>query len=131
MILVAANDARERRRQTAGFGHSVRRGTRRGRIPARYPRDKAVPAAGVICDVAPAGAAIAERLAQRRDMDPEGGLFDNRVPAMPRAMSCSFEIVSPARSTSATKISERAAAEAQRFAVLEGGCAERGSAGTT
>ena len=37
----------------------------------------------MVGDVALAGTAIAERFAQRRNMDPEGGLFDDRVAPCP------------------------------------------------
>jgi hypothetical protein len=46
---------------------------------ARHGRDKSVAPAGVVGDVAPARAAIAERLAQRCDMDPQGAVIDDRV----------------------------------------------------
>src|SRR5215469_8888105 len=45
----------------------------------RHRRDKGVASARVVGDVALAGAAIAERFAQRRHMDPQGALLDSHI----------------------------------------------------
>ncbi len=46
---------------------------------ARHRCDKGVSPAGVVGDVAPAGAAVPKRLAQRGDMDPKRSLIDDRI----------------------------------------------------
>src|ERR1700758_5029629 len=82
--VVAPDDACERCRKIAGLGHPGWRGGCRSRVLARHWCDKGVTSPGLVGDVALAGTAITERFAQRRNMDPEGGLFDDRVRSSPR-----------------------------------------------
>ena len=115
---VAADDAREQCRQIAGLGHPGRRGGCRQRVLARHRCDKGVTSAREVGDVALAGAAIAERFAQRRNMDPEGGLFDDRVRPSPGDQLLFRDRLAGALDERNQNI-ERTAPEAQRFPVLE------------
>jgi len=71
----------------------------------------------VVGDVAPAGPAIAERFAQRRNMDPEGGLFDDRVGPSPRDQLFFGDRLAGALEERSQNI-ERTAADAHRFPLL-------------
>ena len=112
---VAADDARERSRQIAGVGDPGRRGG--WRQLARHRRDKSVASAREVGDVALAGTAIPERFAQRRNMDSQGGLFDDRVGPSPGDQFLFRDRLAGALEERSQNI-ERAAAEAHRFPVL-------------
>jgi hypothetical protein len=77
--IVATDDPRERCGQIATRRRAVWRDGCRGRMLAHYRCDKGVTSAGVVRDIAPAGAVIAERLAQRRNMDPQGTVIDDSI----------------------------------------------------
>jgi hypothetical protein len=81
---------------------------------ARHRCDKGVTPAGVVGDPAPARAAVAKRLAQRRDMNPERTVVDDRIG--PRAGD---ELIPVYRLAGAfderDQDIESAAAEPQRF----------------
>jgi hypothetical protein len=84
----------------------------------RHRRDEGVTSPGIIGDVAPAGTAIAERFAQRRNMNPKGGLFDDRVGPNPRDQLFFRDCIAGALDEGDQNV-ERAAPEAQGLPVLE------------
>src|SRR5262249_7226036 len=67
----------------AGLICPIWRGGCRKLVLPRQRRDKSVTTAREGDDIALAGTAIVQRLSQRRDMDPERGLFDESAPASP------------------------------------------------
>jgi len=73
--------------------------------------------AGEVGDVALAGTAIAERFAQRRNMDPEGGLFDDRARPRPGDRLLFRDRLAGALGERRQNV-KRASAEAHRFPVL-------------
>jgi len=76
---VAADDARERRRQIVARTCSIGWGDHRPCRLVRNRCNKGITSAGVIGDVTPAVTAIAECFAQCRDMDPQGTFVDDRI----------------------------------------------------
>jgi len=85
---------------------------------ARHRCNKAVTPAGVVGDVAPASAAIAKRLAQRRDMDPERTVVDDRIGPGAGDQLVLVDRLAGAFDERNQNI-QRAAAEAQWFPVIE------------
>jgi hypothetical protein len=87
-------------------------------VLARHRCDKGIASAGIVDDVALALAAIAERPAQRRDVDPQGALVDNRI-----GPGASDEMLPRERLAGMfdkrDQDVERAAAQAQRLSVVE------------
>src|SRR5215472_1866517 len=71
--------ARARHRQIVGWGHFIRRHRCRMLALTRHRCDKGVTPAGVVGDVALARAAVAKRLPERGDMDPERTFVNNGV----------------------------------------------------
>ena len=72
----------------------------------------------MVGDVARAVTAMAERFAQRRNMDPESGLFDDRVGPSPGNQLFFGDRLAGALDQRNQNI-ERTASETQRFPVLE------------
>jgi hypothetical protein len=72
----------------------------------------------MVGDVALAGAAIAERFAQSRNMDPKGGLFDDRIGPCPGDQLFFRDCLASALDERNQNV-ECSAPEAQRLPVLE------------
>jgi hypothetical protein len=85
---------------------------------ARHWCDKGVTAAGVVGDVAPACAAVAESLSERCDMDPQGAFVDDRIGPGAGDEPILVDRLAGAFNQCDQNI-QRTAAEGQRFPVIE------------
>ena len=79
---------------------------------------KGVTSAGIVGDVPPARAAVAKRFAQRRDMDPECTVVDDRIGPRAGDEPILVDRLAGAFDQRDQNI-ESAATEAQRFVVIE------------
>ena len=116
--VVPTDDASERHGQIVGCGPSIQGGRRRVLMLTGHRCDKGVTPAGVVGDVASARAAVAKRLAQRRDMDPERTFVDDRIGPCAGDEPILVDRLAGAFDERDQNI-ESAAAEAQRLPVIK------------